>query len=197
MVSGARRCRGARVFRHPQIIEDQADIACEFSHFLCNAAHVFGFDDPDGEAAEAGDVFRAVAGAYAAAVFIEIPVQDVVAAILDGPVAAIHGKELLGVCLFRGSARDAVCDVVGGFSALFFYRLPFDYEGLGYVGEVEVVVELGSGPDFAGFDPPMIRGIISNEIGFLAILEIEADILKESGLVAFNDEVVVGLTVPA
>jgi hypothetical protein len=38
------------------------------------------------------------------------------------------------------------------------------------VGEVEVVVEFGGGPDFSSFDPAMIRGIIGNEIGFLSIL---------------------------
>ena len=189
--------RGATVFRHPQVIEDQADVACEFTHFLCNAAHAFGFDGSDGEAAESRDVFRAVAGAYPAAVFIEIPVQDVVTAILDAPVPAIDGKELLGVCFVRLSAGDAVGDVVGVFPALFFYRFPLDHEGLSHVGEVEVGVEFGGGPNFSGFDPAMIRGIISNEIRFLAILEIQFDIFKECGLVAFDGEVVMGFTLPA
>ena len=43
----------------------------------------------------------------------------------------------------------------------------------------------------------MIRGIISNEIRFLAILEIELAILKECGLIAFDGEVVMGLTIQA
>jgi hypothetical protein len=87
--------RGARVFRHPEIIEDQADIACELSHFLCNATHRLGLDPSDGKTSEARDVFRAMAGADAAAVFIEIPVQDIVAAVFDAPVAAIDGEELI------------------------------------------------------------------------------------------------------
>ena len=86
---------GARVFCHSQVIEDQANIACELSHFLCNATHALGFDDSDGKTSEARDVFRAIAGAYATAVFIEIPVQDVVAAVFNAPVAAVNGKELL------------------------------------------------------------------------------------------------------
>ena len=43
----------------------------------------------------------------------------------------------------------------------------------------------------------MIRGIKGNEIGFLAVVEIEMDIFKESWLIAFNGEVVVGLTLEA
>jgi len=111
---------GASVFCHPEVIEDQADVAREFSHFLCDASHALGFDDSDGKAAESGDVFRAIAGADAAAIFIEIPVQDVVAAVLDAPVAAVYGEELLGVCFVGLSAGDAVGDVVGALSGLFF-----------------------------------------------------------------------------
>jgi len=103
-----------------QVIEDQADIAGEFSHFLCDAAHPFGFDEADGKASETRDVFWAIASADAAAVFIEIPVQDVVAAVFDAPVAAVDGKELLGVCFVGLSAGDAVGDVVGVLSGLFF-----------------------------------------------------------------------------
>ncbi|MHB1495147.1 MAG: hypothetical protein ACYCR3_03675 [Acidithiobacillus sp.] len=36
-----------------------------------------GFEDADGEAAQAGDVFRAEAGADATAVLIEVPVDEV------------------------------------------------------------------------------------------------------------------------
>ena len=155
---------GASVFRHPQLIEDQTDIACELSHFLRNAAHAFGFDEVDGKASESGDVFRAIAGAYGAVVSIEIPVQDVVATVLDAPVAAVDGKELLGVCVVGLSAGDAVGDVMGGFPGLFFNRFPFDHEGLSHMGEVEIGVELGGGLDFSDFDPAMIRGIICDEI---------------------------------
>ena len=61
--------------------------------------------------------------------------------------------------------------------------------------EVEVGIEFGGGPNFSSFDPAMIRGIISNEIRFLAILEIQFDIFKEGGLVAFDGEVIMGFTV--
>ena len=65
------------------------------------------------------------------------------------------------------------------------------------MGEVELGVEFCGGPDFPGFDPAMIRRVIGDEIGFLSILEIELDILKKCGLIAFDGEVVMGLTIQA
>jgi len=162
------------------------------SHFLGNATHPFGFDDSDGKTAESGNIFRAIAGTYPAAVFIEVPVQDVVAAVFDAPVVAIGGEELLRVCLLGLSAGDAVGDVEGDLAGLFFNKFSFDHESLLQVGEVEVVVESGGGPDFTGFDPTMIRGVISDEIGLLSILEIQLDILKECVLVGFDGEVIMG-----
>ena len=187
----------AGVLGHPQVIEDQADIAREFSHFLCDAAHALGFDYSDGKTSEARDIFRAIAGAYAAAVFIEIPVQDVVAAVLNAPVAPIDGKEFFCISLFWGSAGNNVGCIGGFLPALFVYEASFDEERLCDVGEVEVMVELGGGPDFTGFDAAMIRGIVSDEIGFLSILKVQLDVLKECCLIAFDDEVVMGLTLQA
>jgi hypothetical protein len=42
---------GARVFRHPQVIEDQADVARELPHFLGDAACTCGFDEGNGKTA--------------------------------------------------------------------------------------------------------------------------------------------------
>jgi hypothetical protein len=189
--------RGARVFGHPQVIKDQPDVTGELPHFLRNASHALGFDDSDGKTTEPGDVFRAVAGAYAAAVFIKIPVQDVVTAVFNGPVTTIDGKELWCVSFVRGSAGDAVGDIFGLFPALFLYDVSFDDKRLPDVGEVEVGVEFGRGPDFSGFNPAVIRGIIGNEIRLLTILKIEFDIVEESGLIAFDGEVIMGLTLQA
>ena len=186
--------RGASVFCHPQVVEDRTDIACELSHSLWDTADPFGFDEADGETSESGDVFWPIAGAYTAAVFIKVPIQYIVAAVLDSPMAAVNGKELLGIGFIGFSAGDTEGDIVGGFSCLFFDRFPFDHEGLSHMGEVEIGIELGGGPDFTGFDPTMIRGIKGDEIRFFAVLEIELDILQESGLIAFDREVVMGVT---
>lgn len=138
-----------------------------------------------------------MADAYPAAVFIEIPVQDVMTAVFDAPVSTIDGKELLGVCFLWLSAGDAVGDVLGDLAGLFFNKFSLDHESLLHVGEVEVGVEFGGGPNFSGFDPSVIGGIISDEIRVVAILEIEFNILKKCGLVAFDGEVVMGFTLPA
>jgi len=85
-----------------------------------------------------------------------------------------------------------ISDVVGDLAGPLFNRFPLDQEGLLHVGEVEIVVEFSGGPDFSSFNPAMIRGIIRNEIRLLAILEIQFDIFKECGLVAFDREVLMG-----
>jgi len=139
----------------------------------------------------------AVAGAYSATVFIEIPIQDVVATVFDGPVAAVDGKELLGVCLVGLSAGDAVGYVSGLFSGFFLYRVSLDDKGLPDVREVEVGVEFGGGPDFSGFDPAMIRRVIGDEMRFLAILEVELNIFKDPWLIAFDGEVIIGFALQA
>jgi len=62
------------------------------------------------EAAQASDIFRTVTCFYSAAIFVEVPivsVNDVVAAVLDGPVAAVYSENVLAICLFRWTAGDA------------------------------------------------------------------------------------------
>src|SRR5207237_638139 len=96
---------GTGVFGHPQVVEDQADVACELSHFLRDASSPFGLDDSDGESAKPGDVFRAVTGRDATAIFIIVPIENVVAAILDRPVPAVAFD---GEMVMRLSLRDEV-----------------------------------------------------------------------------------------
>jgi len=92
---------------------------------LCEASDAFGFDDANGETPESGDVFRAVAGAYAAAIFITVPLDSIVAAVLDAPVAAVDIKKPLAIGLVRGSAGDTVGDFNGLLAGLFFFGVPF------------------------------------------------------------------------
>ena len=92
-------------------------------------------------------------------------------AILNGPVAPVHLQDPLGVGLLRRSAGNAVGDFTRADPRLFLGRVPFDDEGLSDVGKVQVAIELGGRPDLAGFDSPMVRGRILNEIGLLPILE--------------------------
>ena len=81
----------------------------ELSHLLRHALHYpFGLNDPDGEASQPRDIFRAVPGSYPAAVFVKVPIDGLMTAILDAPVAAVGFQYLLGVGLLRGSAGDPV-----------------------------------------------------------------------------------------
>ena len=127
-----------------------------------------------------------MAGAYAATVFVVVPIEDVVAAIFDRPMPPIHLKDTLGIGLFGGSAGDAVGDFMGVFPGLFVDRFPFDDEGLSDVGEVEVAVERGGGPDRSGFDPPMLGRGVLDELRFVSVLEEAGDIVKQCWLVAFD-----------
>jgi len=103
--------RRAGVGGHAQVVEYQASVLVELAHFLSDAAHALGLDQTDGEAAQAGDVLGAVAGADAATVLVIVPIEDIMAAILDGLVAAVNFKQALGIGLLRGTAGDAVGDI--------------------------------------------------------------------------------------
>ena len=69
----------------------------ELSHFLRDATYPFGFDDANGKTAQARDIFRAMAGSYAAAVFVIVPIHNVMPAVLDAPVAVVGDKHAFRV----------------------------------------------------------------------------------------------------
>ena len=75
---------------------------------MSDAAHVFRFDDADGKSPQPSDVFRAVASAYAAAVLIIVPIDNVMAAVFDAPVAPVGGENAFRIGLLRGSTGDAI-----------------------------------------------------------------------------------------
>jgi len=49
--------------------------------------NVFGFDDADGESPQFGDIFRPITCEYAAAIFVIVPIDNVMAAVFDAAVA--------------------------------------------------------------------------------------------------------------
>ena len=110
-------------------------MTCELAHFLRDATRPAGFDHADGEAAQAGDVFRAVAGADAAAVFIIIPIENVMATVLDDPMSAIDLENALRAGLGGGSTGEAVGDFPGSGAGLFLGHVPLDDESLLHSGE--------------------------------------------------------------
>jgi len=57
----------------------------------------------------------------------------------------------------------------------------FNDESLSYMWKIEVIVELGSDPDLAGFNAPMVRRSMIDVIGLLPIPKIQFEILEKSG----------------
>jgi len=117
-------------------------------------------------------------------------------AVFDTPVPAVGGKHVLRIGLLRSSAGDAIGDFTGVFTAFFICGFPLDDKSLSDVGKVQIAVEFGCGPDFADFDPAVIRRVAMDKIGVLTVFKIQRDVLKKSGLVVFDGEVVMSFTVP-
>ena len=113
--------------------------------------------------------------AYAAAVFVKVPIDNVMTAVFDAPVAAVDGKHALRIGLFRSSAGNAIGYFTGVFTAFFICGLPLDEKSLSDVRKVQIIVEFGSGPDFADFDPAVVRRIANDKIGLLAVLKVQRD----------------------
>ncbi|MFH1148575.1 MAG: hypothetical protein V1736_12830 [Pseudomonadota bacterium] len=99
-------------------------------------------------------------------------------------MAAVHGENTLWIGLLRRSTGNATGDVTGSFAAFFLHGMSFDDERLSDVGKIEVVVEFGCDPDLSGFDSPMVRRVISNEIRFLPVLKVQLNVLEDSGIAA-------------
>jgi hypothetical protein len=161
---------------------------------LSDTANPFGFDEADGESAESSDVFRAMASAYAAAVLVIVPIDDVMATVFDTPVATVGSEDALGVGLLGGSTGDAVGGFTGVLAVFFICGFPLDDKSLSDVREVEIAVELGCGPDFADFDPAVDRRFAMDKIRLLAVFKVQGDVLKKSWLVVFDGEVVMSVS---
>jgi hypothetical protein len=132
-----------------------SDIAGEFAEGGSDAVGAFGLDQANGEAAQAGDVLRAVSGAQGAAVFVPVPVEEVVVAV-DAPMGTVECQESRGRGRLRGVAGQAVDGFDGGLAGLFLDGLALDGKGLADAGEVQIAVEPGRGRESSGI--PGARG---------------------------------------
>ena len=103
-----------------------------------------------------------------AAVLVPVPVEEVVAAVLDGPVTAVIGQDGRGIGAVRGVVGEAVDGFGRTLAGGFLDDVAFDDEGLADARKVEVVVETGGGPDRALFDAPMRQGERLAEVGLCA-----------------------------
>jgi len=113
-----------------------------------------------------------MAGSYPAAVFVIVPIDNVMAAVFDAPVAAVGSQHALRVGLLRSAAGNAIGDFAGVFTAFFIYGLTLDDKSLPDVRKVQIAVEFGCGPDFTDFDSAVIWCVAMDKIGLLPVLKI-------------------------
>jgi hypothetical protein len=94
-------------------------------------------------------------------------------------------QNTLCIGLLRRSAGDTIGNIFRVLARFFIYGLSFNDKSLSYIWKIEVVIQFRGNPDFAGFDPAMVRWVTKNEIGLFAILKVKPDILTECALVFF------------
>jgi len=99
-----------------------------------------------------------VSCANAAAVFIVVPVNDVMATIFYTPMLAVRLKDFFGISLFWLATGHSVNDFMRVFTGFLFNGLSFNHEGLSDVREIQVTVKRRGCPYFSGFDASVIGG---------------------------------------
>ena len=179
------------VFRHPEVVEDEPRVAVQATGGGGDAGVAVGADAADGEAAQAGGVLGAVAGADAQAILVEGVVEDVVDG-LDLPVATVELEQALGVGGVGGVAGNAEGVFDGGLAGLLFGGGALDEEGLADVGEVQLAVEPGGGPDGAAFDAAVLEDGGLAEVGLGAVGEEHPEVVEQGRLVVLGGEHEVG-----
>jgi hypothetical protein len=90
-------------------------------------------------------------------------------------------------------ARDSICNFAGVFATLLVCAVPFYYECLADMREIEIVVKLGGNPDFSDFYTSVIGWSDIDVIRLPSIIEVKFYIFKECGLIAFNGEMIMRL----
>jgi len=108
----------------------------QFAYFLRNTNSTFGFDEADGEAAQSGDVLWAMSCANAAAVFVVVPINHVVATVFDAPMFTVRLKDFFGISLYGCATGNPVSDVVTPFTGFLFDEFPFNQESLADMGKI-------------------------------------------------------------
>lgn len=97
---------------HFQVVKDHSNVPIELAHFLSDTAHPFAFDEAHGESSQACHILRTMACADTAAVFIVIPVDDVMTAVLDVPVPAVILQHLGGAGLVGCFTGNPIGDLL-------------------------------------------------------------------------------------
>jgi len=81
-----------------------------------------------------------MASAYSTAVFVIVPVDNVMATVLNAPMATVGGKNALSVDLVGALTGDAIADIGAIFSAFLVRELAFDDKSLSDMRKVQIAV---------------------------------------------------------
>jgi hypothetical protein len=122
------------VIGHAQIVKDASDVAGKFIDSGGNAVGTLGLDQTRSEAAQAGHVFRSVAGAQGATVLIPVPVENVVVG-FNAPVSAVECQKTGAIGTVGGMVGQGADDLGGFLAGLLLDALALDEEELSDVGE--------------------------------------------------------------
>ena len=131
----------------------------QLAHFFGAAGFSIGdeLNRADREATPARHVVGALARADTAAILIAVPSDDLVAAIFDGPLAAIGGQDTPWVGLFWRTAGDPQGGSQGQLAGLVVNNRALDQEDLAHMRKVAVGIERRTTPDAPGFDAARVR----------------------------------------
>lgn len=148
------------------------------------------FDHTHSKTTQPCDVFWTMPSANARAILVEIPVDNVVATVLYGPVPAIGGQHLSWLSLFGRLTGDAKGVLDGGDATFFVHHLALDHKNLADMREIKVVVERRAAPDAPCLEASVISRADILMVWCCAVLKQQRDVLFKSLLVAFDAEVV-------
>ncbi len=104
-------------------------------------------------------------GADSAAVFIVIPVDNVMTTVLDAPVPAVILQHLGSVGLAGRFAGHPIGELLVLLAAFFVDGDSFHPEDLSEIGKVQVVIEIGGDPDVSDFDATVLGAVEGRVIG--------------------------------
>ena len=125
--------------------------------------------------------------ANAAAGFVVVPIDDVMAAVFDAPVFTVVAKDLRGAGEVRRFTGDAIGEVAALFRGFLVEGDTFHHEGLPDMWKVQVVIQGVGHPDIADFDAPMLGAVHGAVVGLARqVVKIPGGIFEQVLLVALD-----------
>ncbi len=139
----------------PDGVESSGASAAEKADRRGNGAEIEEPGQCDSEISQGRHGTRRALGSDLGAVLVERDIADPVATVLDRPVSADYGEELLRCGSIWAAAGDDVDALLPRCSRLHVRRDALQLRHLSAVGEVHEAVEFRRSPDSTNFQPPV------------------------------------------